>query len=182
VAPGPTVVIGRAGRVAVGSVLLGLLLAGLAATGANASCPNLTAEELFDRADAVFTGQIAADVSRGRKRTITLAVDRVYRGQVLQQQAVATEVGEYGLGDAVRGDGRFLILGRYGGGVVVADVCGGSRGGGAPASFGAGYPPLAGASPETHPARWPTWVSLGVAATLGLTGLGLLLQRLVRRR
>ncbi len=144
---------------------------------AAASCAGLTEPELYELADVVFTGSIADDETAGDRRRIVFDVERVYKGQASSRQVVVTAAarGLYGI-DGVAGSGSFLVLGRYGGGTVVADLCGGSRPGPAPAGFGPGRLPEPGTSGYVGP-WWPSWTG----PLLGVALLGLLLAWYLRR-
>lgn len=168
-----------------GLVGLGLATAltacgGTGSSPAAASCAGLTESELYEIADVVFTGSIAGDETAGDRRRIVFDVERVYKGQASSRQVVVTAAarGLYGI-DGVAGSGSFVVLGRYGGGTVVADLCGGSRPGPAPAGFGPGRLPEPGTSGYVGP-WWPTWtgplLSVGLLALL----LGWYLRRLRR--
>jgi hypothetical protein len=137
--------------------------------------------ELVRRAEVIFTGTLIRDQSFDQTRTLTFAVERVYKGQATATQEIKTRADSAACGLELAGSGPFLIqAGSHPDwpGQVSADLCGGSRAAPAPASLGAGYPPR-----PNPPPTGLTWTPTSGTATLviGVAFLGIALL-IVRRR
>ena len=169
---------------ALSAVLLALTAAWAAPPSAYAcSCGGSPEAELVQRADVIFTGTVVADETnqRRQRRTLTVAVDRVYKGEATATQMVSTHASGASCGLEITGPGPFLIFADREGPGLTADLCGGTRAGAAPASLGPGQAPVADpAGPPEDPrrGRWLPLVGFLVAAA----GAGVVGLSLVRRR
>jgi hypothetical protein len=137
--------------------------------------------ELVQRAEVIFTGTLTKDQSSGQTRTLTFAVERVYKGRATATQEIKTRPDSAACGLELAGSGPFLILAASDPdwpGQLSANLCGGSRAAPAPASLGAGYPPQ-----PNPPPTGLTWTPTSATATLliGVAFLGIALL-IVRRR
>lgn len=137
--------------------------------------------ELVRRAEVIFTGTLIGDRSAGQTRTLTFAVERVYKGQATATQEIKTGPDRAACGLELAGSGPFLIqAGSHPNwpGALLANLCGGSRAAPDPASLGAGYPPQPNPAPTAL-----TWTPTSATATLviGVAFLGIALL-IVRRR
>lgn len=156
------------------TLLLGLLLGVLGSvalvTPASACSCVRTADDpvLFDRAAVVFVGTVADDRRRGRTRTLTFAVERVFKGAATSQQQVRTHVEPATCGLALEGPGPFLVQAGDSTRGLVADLCGGTRATVRTAGAGGGYPPLPGGGP---PSSGPAPGTVGVLVVVALAGL-----------
>jgi hypothetical protein len=151
-----------------GVILTGLLL--IAATVWSSperayacSCTNRTDTQHAEDADVIFTGRIAEDQIRGQSRTITFAVDRVYKGDAHARQAVHTHASGATCGLEISGPGPFLVFASEDARPdLQANLCGGTRAGAAPAFLGDGRPPT-----EVPPSpASPAWIAVPVVALL----------------
>jgi hypothetical protein len=125
------------------------------------SCVNRTDTQLAEDADVIFTGRIAEDRIRGQSRTITFAVDRVYKGDAHIRQAVHTNASGASCGLEISGPGPFVVFANRDDTRerdLQANLCGGTREGGPSAGLGEGYPPLAGGGVS------PAWIAVPVVA------------------
>jgi hypothetical protein len=156
------------------TALLGLG-AGLAAVVAGAapahacSCKQLTDSEALAGSDAVFTGRLldrkdapaAADgsMSSTDPATLTFAVDRVYKGDVLARQPVQTARMGASCGWELSGEGPYVVFASRQGTVLRISLCSGNRAGAVPAVWGSGTAPKAASgasgSPSSAPAPSP---------------------------
>ena len=142
-------------------------------------CTTDSEPELFRNAQVIFTGTVSQQRALGDTRTYTFAVDRVYRGQALTSQSVSTPAQAPACGLELDGAGPYLVLGYVENGKLLANSCGGTRPGAAPADLGPGYPPQAGAAPTGF-----TWTptSGGATLVLGAAFLGIAVFLAGRRR
>jgi hypothetical protein len=131
----------------------------------------------LDRATVVFVGTVADDRRRGSTRTLTFAVQRVFKGAATSQQQVRTHVEPATCGLQLEGPGPFLVHAREGAHSLVADACGGTRPTTRPAGQEGGYLPLPGGGPPDDVA--PAVGAAGVVAAIAVVGLTV---ALVRRR
>ena len=163
-------------RTRVRAVLLALLLAvlGSAALAPPASaCSCVTSAEdpaLFERAAVVFRGSVVDDRSRGQTRTLTFAVERVYKGAATSLQQVRTPVEPTTCGLELTGTGPFLVQARDGARGLVADLCGGTRPTVRSAGGETGYPPMPGGGPPADGRG--AGPAAGVVLLVGLAALG----------
>ncbi len=176
-------------RLALAAALLATVCWGAAPERAYAcSCAISTDAEFIDHASVIFTGQLTRDVFAGQTRTLTFAVSRVFKGEAAATQTVVTNSSGASCGLEISGPGPFVIFAQDEGqvsGALTANLCGGSRAGGAPASLGEGRPPIAG--PSAPPIQPPSGfgspvlvTGLGVAAAAGAVVAALAVRR--RRR
>ena len=170
----------RAAALVAATVLL-VLAAGWVFPGRAYACGCVTDSEpeLIRNAQVIFAGTVTDDRVWGGTRTYTFTVDRVYRGEVHQVQAVRTNVGSAACELELGGTGPFLVMGYYQEGRVWANSCGGTRPGAAPADLGAGYPPRPGAAPTGL-----TWTptSGGMTLLIGAAFIGIAVVLARRRR
>lgn len=117
--------------VALAVVAGSVLLAGSSPAGA-CSCGGGTGAEAFERADAVFAGEVVAqrtDASfferlvgmEGTERRISVAVDDVYKGTVAEQVVVRTHVQSTACGIEPTVGATYLLFARFGDGSVPPD-------------------------------------------------------------
>ena len=147
------------------------------------SCVTDSEPELTRNAGVIFTGTLSEERTSGDTRTYTFAVDRVYRGQVRTVQTVKTPAQGPACGLELSGAGPYLVLGYLQDGALWANSCGGTRAGSAPASLGAGQPPLPdppSPSADTEIPGIGTWLPL-VGFSLALTAAAVVGLSLVRR-
>lgn len=133
--------------------------------------------ELVRRAEVIFTGTVVQDRAFGHTRTLTFAVERVYKGQAAATQDIKTHISGATCGLELAGDGPFLIQAGSDPnrpGTLSASLCGSSRTGPAPAGLGAGHPPRPGSATST-----PTWLPLagGLTSIAAAAVVGLFLHR-----
>ena len=133
--------------------------------------------ELVRRAEVIFTGTVVGNRTFGQTRTLTFAVERVYKGEVAATQDVKTHVLGATCGLELAGSGPFLIQGGSDPdrpGALSANLCGGSRAEPAPAGLGGGYPPRPGSATSDL-----TWLPLagGLASIAAAAVVGLVLRR-----
>jgi hypothetical protein len=127
------------------------------------SCVESTDLESFDRASAVFVGEVIDDwsepppksgeYSSDLPRWFTFATTAVYKGDVFDEQFVRTVTDGASCGMELGGSGPFLIF-AAGSGELRSTLCDGNRAVDAaaiPDGFGAPRQPLAGASPSSRP-------------------------------
>jgi hypothetical protein len=135
------------------------------------SCRSETDTQRAESADVIFTGRIAEDQIRGQSRTITFAVDRVYKGEAQTRQAVHTHASGASCGLEISGPGPFVVFANRDGTRAPdlrANLCGGTREGAPSADLGEGYPPLTGGGAS------PAWIAVPVvvlSATFAFTAL-----------
>lgn len=141
-------------------LLLGLAAIWLPASRAYAcECSDASDAEHIDQADVIFTGQIVGDEADTRQRTLTFAVDRVYKGDAVGRQVIRTERDGAACGLEIAGPGSFVVFAHIEGGrpdELRANLCGGTRYGPAPASLGEGGPPQSGPSDPPDGSLTPT--------------------------
>ncbi len=137
----------RTARVGIGLVA-GLLVSGFVVVGPGAapaaacSCVGFTDAQSFDRADAVFVGEVVGyepppqkDVmSSGDPATWTFEVSGVYKGEVTSTQEVVSEVDGASCGLEIPQRGEFVVFATSNGfalepgeGQYYAGLCGGTR-------------------------------------------------------
>jgi hypothetical protein len=164
--------------------LLTLLLAALgsvvlAPPASACSCVRpADAPVLFEQAAVVFVGTVVDDRRRGSTRTLTFAVERVFKGAATSQQQVRTHVEPATCGLALEGPGPYLVQADDVARGLVADACGGTRPIVRSAGAGGGYPPLPGGGPPSDlgPRLGPAGAVLAVVAA-ALTAVGVLQRR-----
>jgi len=175
--------------VAGGSLLLALLLPGSAAAPAYASCAfDPDHPELVQVADVIFTGHIVSDtVSRwGQERQVLFAVERVYKGKAQAEQLVVSDT-RSSVAFTLKRRGRLLIQAQRGEsqrdpGVLTVTSCSGSRAGNAPASLGAGYPPVPGSTLESQQRHRTQGAGVaGLALLIAVAGFAFARRRLRSR-
>ena len=161
-----------------------LALTALWATPAPAyacSCVESTDAEHAARADAIFTGSVTDDrVDEGEQtRTITFAVDRVYKNAaVTATQVVTSHSSGAACGLEISGPGPFLVFAEQELSGLTANLCGGTRAGPAPVSLGSGEAPRPDSAPTALTGRWVPLVGLFLAATAAaVIGVSLIRQR-----
>lgn len=177
--------------------LLGTALSvvgGLAAPTLASACScayNPDSRELEQQAGVIFTGTVVDRQGEqgggGGEITYTFSVDRVFKGQAYSLQQVATADSSAACGiEQLAIDKPYLVL--TDGGVATAvtlqaNLCGGTRPGGAPATLGAGGPPIPGTTgtgtTPTHPSGSP--LALPLAIVGGLVAVLIVLGLLARR-
>jgi hypothetical protein len=153
------------------------------------SCAAASDDRYAADAAAIFTGTLVEDRvdEPAQTRTLTFAVDRVYKGQATATQVVTSRASGGSCPVEITGSGPFLVFAQAEPTGLTVDLCGGTRSGSAPASLGAGRVPLPNpASPSAGPAteedpRNGRWVPL-VAFILALTAAAVVGLSLVRRR
>ncbi|MCZ2823327.1 MULTISPECIES: hypothetical protein [unclassified Modestobacter] len=178
-------------------ITVALVLSGwvLASPARACSCVGLTTAEQFERADAVFTGQLISREVRGGGSSTDAAVhlfsvDTVFKGTVHTRQGVVSAASGASCGLELSGDGPFLVfadrLGEQADDSYTAGLCDGT----APATpdllteirdlGAAAVPadPLPGSAGTDPPPEQLPLVGVLVA---GLAGLVLLTAVLVRR-
>ena len=124
-----------------GIVLAGLLLSTAAWwIGPDRAYACSCAAELTDTqyaadADVVFTGQIVADRVRRQRRTLTFAVEEVFKGEAARTEVLTTASMSSACGLGIHGPGHFLVFADRDPdepGSLIAGSCGGTRAGDAP--------------------------------------------------
>lgn len=153
------------------------------------SCAATSDDQHAADAAAIFTGTLVENRvdEPAQTRTLTFAVDRVFKGQVTATQVVTSHASGASCGVEITGPGPFLVFAQAGPTGLTADLCGGTRSGPAPASLGAGQQPLPDpAGPSTGPAdaeqpRSGMWIPL-VGFILALTAAAVVGLSLVRPR
>jgi hypothetical protein len=132
----------------------------------------------FERAAVVFVGTVVDDRRRGSTRTLTFAVERVFKGAATSQQQVRTHVEPATCGLQLDGPGPFLVHAGEGARSLVADLCGGTRPTVRSAAQGGGYPPLPGGGPPGDVG--PALEAVGVVAAIAVGGI--VVTAVLRRR
>jgi hypothetical protein len=147
------------------------------------SCAAASEEQQAASADVVFTGTVTADEvdQRTQTRSLTFAVDRIYKGQPTGTQVVTTHSSGASCGLEISGPGPFLVFADQERTGLTANLCGGTRAGAAPASLGPGRTPVAGSASPPGDSRRGMWIPL-VAVILALSGGTVVGISLVRRR
>lgn len=130
----------------------GLLVTPAPAYACSCAFPR-TDPRLVEMADVIFTGQIIKDRSSGQVRTLTFAVDRVYKGSAEVAEEVSTHVSGASCGLEIGGSGTFLVYATGSSPQRKANLCGGTRPGPAPASLGPGNAPAGGPSSPVNTAN-----------------------------
>lgn len=118
------------------------------------SCAQVSDEDQVAAANVIFTGRIDGDQSDQQTRTITFVVERIYKGDAGSRQVIATSASGASCGLEIGGAGTFLVFANHADepGELQANLCGGTRAGGAPAALGDGRAPQANpASPPGSP-------------------------------
>jgi hypothetical protein len=138
------------------------------------SCAAVSDNEHAANAAVIFTGTITDDrVDEGRQtRTLTFAVDRVFKGQATKTQVVATHASGAGCGLEISGPGPFVVFADQEQSRLTANLCGGTRPGSAPAAMGTGQAPVSNSAPDPGEGRWVPLVGL-ILALSGAAVLGL---------
>jgi hypothetical protein len=97
------------------------------------SCAGASEEQQAASAEVIFTGTVAADPvdERRQTRTLTLRVDRVYKGQATSTQVVSTHSSGASCGLEISGPGPFLVFADQEQSGLTANLCGGTRAGAA---------------------------------------------------
>jgi hypothetical protein len=131
-------------RLAAGvTAVLLLALAAIWAVPARAyacSCAQVSDEDHVSAADVIFTGRIDDDQSNQQTRTISFVVERIYKGVAGPRQVVLTSASGASCGLEIGGAGTFLVFANPAEepGQLQANLCGGTRAGGAVAILGEG--------------------------------------------
>ena len=117
---------------------------------------------LVERAEVIFTGTVIGERTLGYNRTYTFAVTKVYKGSAYAEQRVQTASQNSACGLNLNGSGPFLVLAGYApSGVVLANSCGGTTAGPAPAELGPGSLPRPGVEPpDAAGVIWPVVAGL----------------------
>ncbi|SDS70462.1 hypothetical protein SAMN04488543_2231 [Friedmanniella luteola] len=167
----------RAGLLA---LLLAVLGAAVLASPASACSCVRPADDpaLFEQAAVVFVGTVVDDRRRGSTRTLTFAVERVFKGAATSQQQVRTHVEPATCGLGLEGAGPFLVQAGDTGRGLVADACGGTRPTARAAGAGGGHPPLPGGGPPSDVGpRLGAIAGVLAAAAAALTAVAVLQRR-----
>ena len=161
------------------------LLLGLAAIWAvparayACSCATTSDEGYVSGADVIFTGRIEDDRSDQQTRTIIFVVDRLYKGNTGARQVVSTSASGASCGLEISGAGPFVVFANHADqpGQLEANLCGGTRTGGAPAVLGEGRTPQPEsgspsepgppAPPAARPNTGPLLLAIGVMFIIG---------------
>lgn len=163
-----------------------LALTALWATPAPAyacSCAAKTDAEYAQRADVIFTGAVISDQRYEQARAVTFAVQRVYKGQARSTETISTARWGGSCGPDLSETGPYLVYATQESSGLFANPCDGTNAGPAPASLGAGQPPLADPvapsaerrGPPAFTGRWVPLVGLFLAATAAaIVGLSLI--------
>ena len=128
----------------------------------------------------IFTGRIDGDRSDQQTRTITFVVERIYKGDAGPRQVIATSASGASCGLEIGGAGTFLVFAnlRTSRASCKANLCGGTRAGGALATLGEGRAPqpesgqpvglrLARLTPASESNTGPAADHLGVVIIVG---------------
>jgi hypothetical protein len=166
---------------------LGALWAGPAPAFA-CSCAAASDDQYAVNAAAIFTGTLVENQvdEPAQTRTLTFAVDRVFKGQVTATQVVTSQASGASCGVELSGPGPFLVFAQAGPTGLTADLCGGTRSGSAPVGLGVGDQPQpdparpATGQPDGEP-RSGMWIPL-VGFILALTAAAVVGLSLVRPR
>jgi hypothetical protein len=79
------------------------------------SCmPNPNMSERVAKADAVFVGRLVDTKTNGQSKTLTLAVDTVYKGNVSPKQEIVTPRDSAGCGLEIQGKEPWIVFGSAG--------------------------------------------------------------------
>ncbi len=187
--------VSRAGALHPAALLLAAVLLVLSALWASpapayaCSCAPASDARYAADAAAIFTGRLVEDQvdQSAQTRTLTFAVDRVYKGQVTATQVVTSHASGASCGVEITGPGPFLVFAQAEPTGLTADLCGGTRDGSAPAGLGAGQAPLpdpaspSAERPDGENPRAGTWVPL-VGFILALTAAAVVGLSLIRPR
>jgi hypothetical protein len=167
------------------------------------SCEVFTEQEAFDRADAVFTGELVevvtppgdTDSSPDVERFV-FDVDVVYKGEAVDPQTIVTARDGATCGLEVHGPGPFLVYATLTDSIVTgaaddelySNLCSGTRAvadAAVPAGFGAGQPPSAPA-PSGSPSATDTsdkgWIVVAVVGVVGAALVAGVIALTARRR
>ncbi|SDD31477.1 hypothetical protein [Glycomyces harbinensis] len=161
-----------------------LIVLGSPGSACACSCVELSDDEAFDAADAVFTGTLtAADSAFGGEVILEFEVDEVYKGGIAEFQGVLTSDAEASCGWSPPVGEAYLVYAHLDGGELYAGLCGGSRElEDTPPALGVeGAAPVLGEAGPSDNAHW--LYGLGAAALLASTGAAwwLLRRRQLRR-
>ena len=140
---------------AAAGLLLGLAAIWAVPTPAYAcSCAQTSDEGHVSRADVIFTGRIEDDRSDQQTRILTFVVERIYKGSIGTRQVISTSASGASCGLEIGGEGTFLVFANHADqpGQLEANLCGGTRPGGAPAILGEGRPPQPESASPSDPA------------------------------
>jgi hypothetical protein len=157
----------RRNMIVAGLVMLGAaaVAVGPARPAAACSCVQMTEQEAFDQAGAVFAAELIdvifppprAIESSGRPVRLIFEVDTVFKGQAHEVQSVVTAADGISCGLGGSRPGRYLVFAEAGRasraevGELRASTCGGTRAldalGTVPIDFGEGTAPEHGSSP-----------------------------------
>ena len=135
---------------------------------------------LVERAEVIFTGTVTENRTFGQTRTLTFAVDRVYKGTAYATQTVTTARQGPACGLELTRPGPYVVFAQRTGSpqdVLEANSCGGTRAAPIAADLGPGQAPTVGRSPTSG----LPWLA-PMAAGLGLLGIAIGLAVVVRRR
>ena len=172
-------------------LLLGLAAVWAAPTPAYAcSCAETSDEGYVSRADAIFTGRIDDDRHDQQTRTITFVVERIYKGNLGARQVISTSASGASCGLEIGGPGTFLVFANRADepGQLTANLCGGTRAGGALAILGEGRPaPPESATPSDSAGPAPPAARMNTGPLLLIIGVVIIISAfrvaaLARRR
>lgn len=157
------------------------------------SCPTVSDQAAFERADVVFTGEwvetdpgVPAPFDQPDEGVrLVFEVEEVYAGQPYERQSVVSWAFGEACGLELDGAGPHLVFARttagpsdpqIAEGEVVSDLCSGTRplgSGAVPASFGAPTAPRAGPSPVggERPLGVVLAVAVGAGAVMGVVAV-----------
>ena len=165
----------RCGALAAAALLL--VLASIWAVPARAyacSCAAASDERYVSSADVIFTGRIDDDRSDQQTRTITFVVERIYKGDAGPRQVISTSASGASCGLEIGGPGTFLVFANAVDepGQLKANLCGGTRPGGALAILGEGRAPQPeSASPSDSASPAPPAARPNTGPLLLITGI-----------
>jgi hypothetical protein len=152
------------------------------------SCRPASDDQFAAQAAAIFTGTLVENRvdEPAQRRTLTFAVDRVFKGQVTATQVVTSHASGASCGVEITGPGPFLVFAQAEPTGLTADLCGGTRSGPAPASLGVGQQPqpdpaAPSAGRQDAEPRSGMWIPL-VGFILALTAAAVVGLSLVRPR
>jgi hypothetical protein len=180
-------------RLAVAALGLGAALGAVVARALPAhacSCAQISEQESYTMADAVFTGTLVSRENARESATgsssdpvlLTFTVIRVYKGATATGQRVSTQIGcGWGLGG--EGRGPWVIFAQGGEQQLTTSLCSGNREGPAAVARGRGSPPDPGsAGPQfSLTDRWQFQLAVRAVVVVALIGLVLVGVRRLRR-